>query len=92
MEEVVLFRKHMMLGRVLRFQGEFNESLTHLERSRKIAGQRKDLTFDEDLRDLICDLADTLRELDDPRKPYLLKDASKRQKGFAWISSPVLAS
>jgi tetratricopeptide (TPR) repeat protein len=66
MEEVLLFRKDMMLGRVLRFQGEFAESLAHLERARKTAEQRKDLIFDEDLRDLTCDLADTLRELDDP--------------------------
>jgi len=66
MEEVVLFRKNMMLGRILRFGGRFQESLMHLEWSRKAAEQRKDLTFDEDLRDLTCDLADTLRELDEP--------------------------
>jgi len=66
MEEVVLFRKNMVLGRILRFGGEFQESLTHLELSRIAAEQRKDLIFDDDLRDLTCDLADTLRELDQP--------------------------
>ncbi|KND92895.1 hypothetical protein TOPH_02403 [Tolypocladium ophioglossoides CBS 100239] len=66
MEEVVLFRKNMILGRILRFQGEFTESLTHLEIARKTTEKRKDLIFDEDLRDVTCDLADTLRELDDP--------------------------
>jgi hypothetical protein len=66
MENVVLFRKNMMLGRVLRFQGAFKESLTHLKKARTTAERRKDLIFDEDLLDLTCDLADTLRELDDP--------------------------
>lgn len=65
-ENIVLFRRDMMLGRVLRFQGEFRELLAHLESARKTAGQCKDLVFDEDLRDFTCDLADTLRELDDP--------------------------
>jgi hypothetical protein len=46
----VLFRKHMILGRMLRFRGRFKES---------------HLNFDEDLHSLICDLADTLRELND---------------------------
>lgn len=66
MEEVVLFRKHLMLGRASRFQCKFDESLTHLQESRNIASKRKDLIFDEELGDLACDLADTLRELDDP--------------------------
>lgn len=65
MEEVVLVRKGMILGKAMRFQGDFEESRKHLEYSRKITEQRKDLTFDEDLRDLTCDLADTLRELDE---------------------------
>jgi hypothetical protein len=60
----VLFRKDMLLGRGLRFQGEFADSLSHLERAQKAAEQHKDLIFDEDLRDLTCDLADTLRKLD----------------------------
>ncbi|KAI5455731.1 hypothetical protein BGZ63DRAFT_368306 [Mariannaea sp. PMI_226] len=66
LERVVIFRKDMILGRILRFQGVFKESLTHLQRARTTAEQPKDLIFDEDFRDLTCDLADTLRELDDP--------------------------
>lgn len=66
MEEVVLFRKDMILGRALRFQGEFKEALAYLEKAQKKTGQYTGLIFDEDLRDLTCDLADTLRELDDP--------------------------
>jgi hypothetical protein len=66
MEDVVLFRKDMILGRILRFGGRFKESLAHLERSRNLANQHRDLNFDEDLRDLTCDLSDTLRELEDP--------------------------
>lgn len=34
--------------------------------ARETAEQRKGLIFDEDLRDLTCDLADMLRELDNP--------------------------
>lgn len=66
-EQVIVFRKDMLFGRILRFQGAFKESLMHLERARKTAGHCKDLIFDEDLRDLTCDHADTLRELDDPQ-------------------------
>ncbi|KAK7894617.1 hypothetical protein LTR67_006379 [Exophiala xenobiotica] len=64
-EEVVLFRKHMIIGRGLRFQGDFTNSLAHLQQSRKIMERCRILTFNEDLRDLSCDLADTLRELDE---------------------------
>ena len=66
MEESVLFRKHMILGRILRFGGRFEESRAQLERSLDLSRQLDSLNFDEDLRDLICDLADTLRELGDP--------------------------
>ena len=71
-----------MLGRVLWFQGAFAESLVHLERARKTVEQRKDLIFDEDLRDLICDLADTLRELDDPAtaEHHLRAEIERRDK------------
>jgi hypothetical protein len=65
-EEVVLFRNHMVLGRILRFAGRFKESLAYLKRSQNLADQHRDLNFDDDLRDLTCDLSDTPRELDDP--------------------------
>ncbi|KAF5974095.1 hypothetical protein FBULB1_7927 [Fusarium bulbicola] len=66
LERVVEFRKNMMLGRILRYQGAFKESLTHLQRAQTTAVQENDLIFDEDFRDLTCDLADTLRELNEP--------------------------
>ncbi|CVL11857.1 hypothetical protein FPRO06_07906 [Fusarium proliferatum] len=66
LERVVEFRKNILLGRILRYQGAFRESLTYLERAQTTAAQENDLTFYEDFRDLTCDLADTLRELDEP--------------------------
>jgi tetratricopeptide (TPR) repeat protein len=66
MEITTLFRRDLLLGRILRFQGKFEDSFTYLQRSQKMAEQHKNLIFDEDLRDLVCDLADTLRELEDP--------------------------
>lgn len=66
MEHVVLFRKHTILGKILRYQGDFKESLTHLEMSKCIADQHKDITFLEDGSDLTCSLADSFLELDDP--------------------------
>ncbi len=59
-EEVVLFRKHVILGKISRFQGNFRESLAHLERSKNMVDQRKDLFFDEDRCDLVCNLTDML--------------------------------
>jgi tetratricopeptide (TPR) repeat protein len=66
METAVLFRKGIILGKTLRFQGEFKESLAHLQTSQTIVRQSKNLVIDEDLRDLTCNLAETLLELDDP--------------------------
>ncbi|OJD11782.1 hypothetical protein ACJ73_09470, partial [Blastomyces percursus] len=65
-EEVVLFRKHVILGRILRFQGKFEESLLNLEKSKNLADSCHNLIFDEDRCDLMCNLADTLRELERP--------------------------
>lgn len=67
-EEVVLFRKLLILGKISRYQGNFQDSLAYLERSKNTADQRRDLFFDEDRCDLICNLADTLLELDNPVK------------------------
>lgn len=88
METVVLFRRDMMLGRVLRYRGEFRESLTHLERARTTVSQCRGLVFDEDLRDFTCDLADTLRELEDPASAehHLRAEISRRDHNR--ISSP----
>jgi hypothetical protein len=60
MEEVVLFRKHVILGKVSRFQGNFRELLTYLEKSKNITDQRKGLFFDENRSDLVYNLADIL--------------------------------
>jgi hypothetical protein len=65
-DKVLLFRKFLILGKISRFQGNFGGSLAHLERSRNTADQCKDLFFDEDRCDLVCSLADTLQELDNP--------------------------
>ena len=62
----MLFRKDMIFGRALRYQGRFAESLAHLESALKATEQSESLVFDEDRRDLICDFADTLRELKNP--------------------------
>ena len=64
-EEVVLFRKHLILGKISRFQGNFNVSLGHLQRSKGIADKFTTLSVDEDRSDLVYNLADTLQELGD---------------------------
>ncbi|CAJ0555356.1 Ff.00g054210.m01.CDS01 [Fusarium sp. VM40] len=66
LEQTVMFRKHMILGRILRFKGSFRESLMHLAKAQEMVKRHDKLNFDEDLRDFICDQADTLRELDEP--------------------------
>ncbi|KAM0415914.1 hypothetical protein ACHAPT_013125 [Fusarium lateritium] len=66
LEEVICFRKYSLLGRIMRYQGEFSDSLEQLQIAHKATQQQSDLILDEDLRDLTCDLADTLRELDRP--------------------------
>ncbi|KAK2812071.1 hypothetical protein FQN50_001782 [Emmonsiellopsis sp. PD_5] len=62
-EEVVLFRKHVILAKILRFQGRFKESLANLKQSQKLVDSSRNIIFEEDQCDLMCDLADTLREL-----------------------------
>ena len=63
LEEVVLFRHAILLGRIFRYQGEFETSPRYINQAFEILERRKDLTFNDDLRDLACDRADTLREL-----------------------------
>ncbi|KAM0293685.1 hypothetical protein ACHAPM_011555 [Fusarium culmorum] len=62
-ERVVMLRNHMMLGRILRFKGEFKSSRNHPEKAEGIIEEYKELDFDKDRLDLTCDYADTLREL-----------------------------
>lgn len=67
MEQTVLFRKNLLLGKVLRYQGHFKQAHQHLQEALALTKRPQvDLTFDEDLRDLTCELADTLRELNEP--------------------------
>lgn len=76
-EEAVMFRMSVLRGRILRFQGRFDESLTCLEKH--LAGSREGLVFNEDLPDLICELADSLREIEEPlRAEQLLRDELAR--------------
>lgn len=80
MEQVVRFRRDVILGRILRTRGRFSEAYTHLKSSYDLAEQLRDLTFDEDRRDLISELADSLRELDKPHtaEMYLRRELARR--------------
>lgn len=82
MEQIVQFRKGVLLGRILRTQGRFSEAHTHLERSHDLAEQLRELTFDDDKRDLISEMADTLRELDKPQsaEAYLRREFARREE------------
>lgn len=92
MEQVVQFRIDMLLGRFLRYQGEFVESLAHLKRAQSKAEETGSLSFNEDLRDLTCDLADTLRELDDPitAEHHLRAEITRRSQNNACTSQTPL--
>lgn len=80
MEQVIHFRRGVILGRILRTQGRFSEAHTHLQRSYDLAEQVRELTFDDDRRDLISEMADTLRELDKPQDAelYLRREFARR--------------
>lgn len=81
LETTVVFRKHMLLGRALRFQGAFEESLAHFELAWAIKGECDGVLFTEDLRDLACDHADALRELDRPAEAERLLRAEIARQG-----------
>ncbi|KAM5350904.1 hypothetical protein ACJ41O_003627 [Fusarium nematophilum] len=82
MERVVVFRKAMLLGRSLRHRGKFEESITQLESARRLAQQPSKIIFDEDLRDVICELADSLRELGNVAlAESILRAEIKRREG-----------
>ncbi|UPK95507.1 hypothetical protein LCI18_006442 [Fusarium solani-melongenae] len=63
MEQAVDFRKAIVQGRSLRQRGEIHACIIKLNAGRNLSEQPSDIVFDEDLRDLICELADALREL-----------------------------
>ncbi|KAJ3533278.1 hypothetical protein NM208_g8058 [Fusarium decemcellulare] len=85
MEKTILFKKGMLLGKLLRFSGRFQESLDHLEAVQRLAEQPGSIVFDEDLRDFTCDLADTLRELDRPMSAEMVLRAELRRRTSSYI-------
>lgn len=84
LEQTVLFRKLMIHGRLLRFRGDFPHSLACLEglASSSATTTSGPLVWNEELRDLTCDLADTLRELGrlDQAEAYLTAEIVRRQE------------
>ncbi|KAK6206923.1 hypothetical protein QIS74_13411 [Colletotrichum tabaci] len=78
-EDVVLFRMNVLRGKILRFQGKFQEALGCLDKSRCAVEQQRDVHFDEDAGDLVVETADTMRELDEPiRAEQLLRTQLER--------------
>ncbi len=88
MEQAVVFRINLMLGRLLRFQGAFSESLARLEEAQQAARVPNGLVYDEDLRDVACELADTLRELDDPIAAERHLRGEIERRGRSGVSLP----
>lgn len=85
-ERVVVLRNHMMLGRILRFKGEFKSSRNHLEKAKGIIEEYKELDFDKDRLDITCDYADTLRELGEFETAMSLLDTEITQPYVNHIS------
>lgn len=88
MESIVLFRKHMLCGKTLRFQGTFTESLAHLQEALAITKRYTDVDFDDDLRDLTCELADALLELDDAKAAENHLQAEITRRNQSCIPTP----
>ncbi|OAA55879.1 Tetratricopeptide-like helical [Niveomyces insectorum RCEF 264] len=68
LESVVLFRQSMIWGRFLRFRGDFVEARARLreaQEQQRNQSHRQLISLDEELQDFTCDLADTLRELNE---------------------------
>lgn len=88
-EEAVTFRMNILRGKIFRFQGRFQESFECLSpyATRSAPGG---LVFDEDLSDLICELADTLRELDNPSHAEQLIRMQLAREGWCHSSSKSL--
>lgn len=64
MEEAVVCRKAMLLGRSLRYRGKFQKATVPLARAIRPSLWSSKIVLDEDLRDIVCDLADSFREID----------------------------
>lgn len=63
-EAAVFYRIRILRGKILRFQGKFEDALKCLETH--VLGDVENLTFAEDCSEMVCEVADTLVELDDP--------------------------
>lgn len=85
LEDIVLFRKYMILGRACRMEGDFGLALKYLRMAQEKARQQRELSFDEHLRDFTCDLADTLRELDNSESAEheLRKEIARQERNRA---------
>ncbi|KAI8712832.1 hypothetical protein NCS52_01382600 [Fusarium sp. LHS14.1] len=62
MEQAVNYRKTIIRGRSLRQRGELRDSIMQLNAGRRLKDEPGDIVLGEDLRDLICELADGLRD------------------------------
>ncbi|KJZ71483.1 hypothetical protein HIM_09122 [Hirsutella minnesotensis 3608] len=62
-EDVVIFRMNILRGKILRYQGRFEDSLQSLHSAHDLTKARREIFFDEDFGELIVELADTLQEL-----------------------------
>ncbi|KAF4436591.1 TPR repeat:NB-ARC [Fusarium austroafricanum] len=65
LENIITFRINILRGKILRYQGNFEEAIQSLRLSQDLIEAQKDIYFDEDIGDLISELADTLQELGD---------------------------
>ncbi|EED11703.1 conserved hypothetical protein [Talaromyces stipitatus ATCC 10500] len=93
METVVLFRKHIIMGNIERHRGNFKKSLEHLMISMEIANGYTNIAFHEDSSDLVCSLADTYLELEDPvaAESCLREEIAQQSTGSATLLKLALA-
>lgn len=87
-EKAVLFHINVLRGRILRFQGKFHESLACLKKY--MVEHFDDPLFSDELCDLTCEIADTLRELDDPVHGEQLLRSQLSRQDQALSSRPLL--
>lgn len=65
MEDIIGFRLNLLRAKILRYQGNFQDSIGCLDLSQGIIDKYLDLRFDEDIGDLISERVNTLQELGD---------------------------
>uniref|UniRef100_A0A1Y1LRL0 MalT-like TPR region domain-containing protein n=1 Tax=Photinus pyralis TaxID=7054 RepID=A0A1Y1LRL0_PHOPY len=65
LENIIIFRINILRGKILRYQGKFEDAVQSLRLSQDLIKAHKEIYFDEDIGDLISELADTLQELGD---------------------------